>query len=109
MAALGKNIKLFVFPLTWTFFLLIFIGNIRAQDNKDKLTQDKQKIEAEIQYTSKLLEETKKSKKTSLNQLVIIKNQIASREKLIENINGEVKTVNEQMSYEHRNSYRTSA
>lgn len=98
MTTSGRNIKLFVFPVIWTFLLLIQIGTIRSQDNKDKLQHDKQKIEEEIKYNSKLLEETKKSKKTSLNQLVIIKNQIASREKLIETINDEVKSVNGQVN-----------
>jgi septal ring factor EnvC (AmiA/AmiB activator) len=78
--------------------LLFIVGNIQAQDKKNKLEQDKKKIEDEIRYNSQLLEETTKSKKTSLNQLVIIKNQISSREKLIETIHDEVKSVDEQIS-----------
>ncbi len=98
MTTSSKNIELFVFPVLWIFVLLCLVGTLKAQDQKDRLKQDKQKIEDDIKYNSKLLEETKKSKKTSLNQLVIIKNQIASREKLIETINAEVKTVNDQIS-----------
>lgn len=97
MAVSGKNIKLFCFPVLWIILLFFLSVNIHGQDKKDQLQQDKKKIEDEIKYNAKLLEETKKSKKTSLNQLVIIKNQIASREKLIETINGQVNTVDDQI------------
>jgi len=98
MATSNKNIGLYTLPVLWIFVLLSITGTLKAQDQKNRLQEDKQKIEEEIKYNSKLLEETKKSKKTSLNQLIIIKNQIASREKLIETINDEVKSVNNQIS-----------
>lgn len=71
---------------------------LHAQDKKVKLQGDKKKIEEEIEYNSQLLEQTKKTKITTLNQLVILKNQIANREKLIQNINMEIITVDEQIS-----------
>ena len=76
-------------------FLVFDLG--RGQDTKTRLEQDKQKIEEEIQYNSKLLEETQKSKKTTLNQLVILKNQISSREQLIETLHLEISAANEQI------------
>jgi len=78
--------------------LVFFLSSVQAQDKKNKLQHDKQKLEAEIKYNSQLLEETQKSKNTTLNQLVILKNQISSREQLIETINGEINTVNDQIS-----------
>lgn len=69
-----------------------------GQDKKEQLQSNKKKIEAEIEYNSKLLEETKKSKKTTLNQLIILKNQIESREKLIDNINEQIKTADDQIA-----------
>lgn len=69
-----------------------------GQDKKVELQNNKKKIEAEIEYNTKLLEETKKNKKTTLNQLIILKNQIASREKLIETINQQIKATDEQIS-----------
>ncbi len=78
--------------------LLLGIFTSQAQDKKVKLQGDKKKIEAEIEFNSKLLEETKQTKLTTLNHLVILKNQIANREKLINNINLEINTVNEQIS-----------
>ena len=98
MTASGKNINNITFHILWTVVLLFLCGVAQAQDEKNKLEQDKKKIEDEIKYNSQLLEETQKSKKTSLNQLVIIKNQIAKREKLIETINSEMKTVDDQIN-----------
>jgi len=83
-------------------FLLLLLSlfgvPINAQNQKKKLQASKQKIENEIEYNNKLLEETKRTKKTTLNQLIILKQQIASREKLIHNINSQIKTVDEQIS-----------
>jgi septal ring factor EnvC (AmiA/AmiB activator) len=86
------------FIYTILSILLFFLSAVHAQDKKDKLQQDKQKLEAEIKYNSKLLEETQKSKSTTLNQLVILKNQISSREQLIQTIHGEINSVNDQIS-----------
>jgi septal ring factor EnvC (AmiA/AmiB activator) len=80
------------------FILLLLSGTtVFPQDSKSKLEKDKKKIEEEIEYNSRLLDETKKTQKSTLNQLVILKKQISSREKLISNINEEIKTVNEQI------------
>lgn len=71
---------------------------LQAQEKKEKLKGDKKKIEEEIEYNSQLLEQTKKTKLTTLNQLVILKNQISNREKLINNIGLEIKILDEQIS-----------
>lgn len=83
--------------LMLVIFLLLSVVPLHAQDKKSKLESDKKKIEEEIKYNSKLLDETKKSQKTTLNQLVVIKKQISSREKLIMNINAEIKSVSEEI------------
>lgn len=69
-----------------------------GQDRKTLLEQDKKQIENEIQYNTKLLEETKKTQKATLNQLVVIKKQINSREKLISNLNEEILAINDQIN-----------
>ncbi|MCB2221481.1 MAG: peptidoglycan DD-metalloendopeptidase family protein [Bacteroidetes bacterium] len=68
-----------------------------GQDEKSKLQENKKKIEEEIKYNSKLLDETKKTKTTTLNQLVILKKQISDRERLIDNLNEEIRTTNHQI------------
>ncbi len=84
--------------LNLLLILLFFsVNSLYSQDEKTRLENNKKKIEEEIQYNSKLLDETKKSQETTLNQLVVIKKQISSREKLIMNINSEIKAVNEEI------------
>ena len=67
---------------------------IYAQKDKSELRQEKQKLEKEIELTSKLLDNTKQSKKTSLNQLVLINKKIQKRQQLIRNIEAEIKRIN---------------
>lgn len=52
----------------------------------DKLKKDKKKLESEIAETNKLLQQTQKTAKISITQLVILNNKIAMREQLINNI-----------------------
>ena len=47
------------------------------------MQKKKEKLEQEIEYTNKLLTETKSSKQTSLNELVILDNKIQKKEDLI--------------------------
>jgi len=82
----------------FVFFIQFTVFQISAQDRKAELQDEKKKIEEDIKYNSQLLEETKKSKKITINQLVILKNQITAREKLIQNINVEIRTTNEQIN-----------
>ncbi len=84
--------QIFNNPLIIFVFLLYLICSTPAigQEKKSKLQEDKKKIEEEIDYTNKLLNETKKSKNTSLNQLVILNKKIKKREDLISNITQEV-------------------
>ncbi|MEI8204646.1 MAG: peptidoglycan DD-metalloendopeptidase family protein, partial [Bacteroidota bacterium] len=87
-------------PLPTKYFLLFFLLfcggmllcplNSYSQDKKAKLQQTKKEIEKEIEYTTKLLAETKKNKQASLNQINLLKNQIKKREELIDNINSEL-------------------
>ncbi len=88
-----------LFRFLWLIIILISLSGsyITAQNTKDQLEKDKKKIEEEIQYNSKLLEETKKSKETTLNHLVVLQKQISQREKLIKNINDEIAAVDTQI------------
>jgi len=88
----GNKVKIFL--LVFCFFSIIagvwFLPYAQNQQNKDKLLDKKKKIEEEITYYKKLLNETKKNKDLSLNQLVLLKNQISKREELIDGINEEI-------------------
>ncbi len=84
-----------------TLFLLLnnaAFTSISAQESKTRLEQQKAKIEEEIQYTNKLLDETKKTKQVSLNQLVLINKQIDKREELIGAIANEIRNLEKQIN-----------
>ena len=75
-------------------YILIFIISISFtiaySQNKDKLQKDKKKIEKDIEYTNKLLKETKKNTQISLSQLMILNNKISMREDLISAISEDI-------------------
>ena len=56
------------------------------------------KVEAEIEYTNKLLEQTRQNRQNSLNEVVILNKKISTREQLINTINSELKLVKNQMA-----------
>jgi len=87
-----NKISLFsIFCLLICSLFFSSVNNVYAQSNKaSKLKDDIRKIEKEIEYTNKLLEETKLNKKTTLNQVLILKSQIEKREKLIGEYNNEI-------------------
>lgn len=90
MTFLTNNIAKFVFYL----LVFTFVGSSVAQDKK-VLQSDKKKIEEEIAYSTKLLAETKKSKRTSLNSLVLLKKQIKDRERLLQTMQKQVQALEE--------------
>ncbi len=80
--------------LILTGFLILFsISFIYGQDKKSQLQARKAKIEEEINYTNKLLTETKKSKQATLNQLVLLNKKISHRQELINTINSEIQQI----------------
>ena len=89
-------------PVKFHFiFLFLYIASITfvfSQNKKAQLQTEKSKLENEIKYTNKLLDQTKKSKQSSINHLVILREKISSREKLIATINQEINTVNKQIA-----------
>lgn len=85
--------------ITFILILLLFSGTVTfSQKDRVKLEQDKKKVEAEIEYTNKLLEQTRETRKNSLNEVVILNKKIDKREQLISTINSEVQLVDYQLS-----------
>ncbi len=95
-----KNIHLLIIKCLIFLIIGIFIllQSSFAQTDKIKLQENKKKIEQEIKFTTNLLDETKKNKQASLNQLVILKNQIGKREELITNIGQEITVIVDEIS-----------
>lgn len=78
------------------FCLIVFGGHTYAQSKKD-LENKKAKIHKDIEFTNKLLNETKNKKKGSLNELVILNKKIVIREELIGTISDEIAILNRQI------------
>ena len=55
--------------------------------SKEELEEQKRKIEQDINYTNKLLDETKTEKQSSINKVYMLNKNIKQRDKLIKNIN----------------------
>jgi septal ring factor EnvC (AmiA/AmiB activator) len=86
------------FILSVMLILAAGVNELQAQDKKSQLQQQKAKIEEEISYTNRLLDETKKSKQTSVNQLVLLNKQISKRQELINAISGEIRNLDNQIN-----------
>ena len=80
------------------FILMMIISGTFAQKDRAKLEQDKKKVEEEIEYTNKLLDQTRETRKSSLNEVVILNKKIGQREKLISTISSEVQVVDYQLT-----------
>lgn len=73
--------------------ILAFISGpvlLNAQDRKSQLQEEKDQIEAEIAYTTKLLNETRKSRRNSLDGLSLLQQRIRQRERLMNTISAEL-------------------
>ncbi|MFN4233446.1 MAG: murein hydrolase activator EnvC family protein [Bacteroidia bacterium] len=88
MNKLNKYIVLLV-----TFF---FLHQAFAQTKKE-LENKKKQLQKEIKQTESLLNETKKNKKLSLNQLVTLNKKISIREQLITTIQAEIRLAEKQI------------
>ena len=81
------------------FLVMLFLIPLVAfsQGRKEALQKSKQQIEEEIQLTNQLLKETQKNKQSSLNQVMLLKNQIEKRENLITTINSQVSNIDDEI------------
>lgn len=71
------------------FLILLPFGAF--SQNREELEKKKQKTQKEIEYTSKLLNQTRKGAKKSYNDLLLLNKKITSRKELIINIGRELK------------------
>ena len=88
--------------------LLLCSISVFGQTKKD-LEKKKSQIQKEISVTNKLLDETKKNKKLSLNQLVTLNQKITMREELINTINSEISYTDVQINSTSKNILKLQA
>ncbi len=76
--------------------LLFFVFTLNAQNSKLKTLENERKAKmAQIDATSKILDQTKKSKKNALNTANLLSKQITDRKQVINILNNEIKTLDE--------------
>jgi septal ring factor EnvC (AmiA/AmiB activator) len=91
MIMLDKNgILLRNLRRSFIMIFLLFPFLVSAQDRKAGLQEEKKQIEAEIAYTSKMLERTRENRQSSMDVLTLLQQKIRQRERLINNIRAEM-------------------
>jgi septal ring factor EnvC (AmiA/AmiB activator) len=90
-----KYYQLYIALLACLLFMPLLVN---GQEDRSRLEQDKKKLEQDIEYTNKLLDQTRQVRKSSLNELIILNNQIRQRESLISNINQEISFFDRQIA-----------
>lgn len=73
-----------------------YISNVSAQ-TKEELEKRKGKTQEEIEYTNRLLEETRQKKQSSLNRVRIINRRIQLRNQLLRSITQEISLYNKEI------------
>ncbi|QGY44222.1 peptidoglycan DD-metalloendopeptidase family protein [Maribellus comscasis] len=81
--------------LVVTSIVLFFVHTVCYAQSLSDLQKKKEEAAAEIEYTTKLLNEAEKSEKTSLNQLRLLNNQIHQRNIVINNTREEINVYQE--------------
>lgn len=75
---------------------MLSCSNVQAQ-NRQKLENEKIKLEKEIASMNAILKETKKKNKMSASELQIIKKKVAQRQKLVSNISSQINILDDQI------------
>lgn len=81
-----------------TLLIFLFCAFAAKAQNKKELEKKKSQLQSEIKVTNQLLNETKKNKRISLNQLVTLNKKIGMREELINTIGSEINLLGNQIS-----------
>lgn len=81
-----------------SFLLLSCLCEPASAQSKKDLEKKKEQLHKAIEYTNHMLEETKKNKNVSLNQLITLNKKISMREELISTITDELKMLEMQIS-----------
>ena len=96
------------YTVRWTlkiFILCVFqciVIHAFGQQTKEQLTNSRKQLEDEIQYATKLLDQTQKTKETSLRDIKLLNSRIKKREALISNITLEIGMVDRQIREDNR-------
>lgn len=82
--------------------IILFFSAIAQQPSRADLEKRRQAIMEAIRQTEEQLEATKRNKNASLSQLQALKNKLAERQRLINNINDEISDINNNINQSTR-------
>ncbi len=86
-----------IFSIFFAIVALLAAVDVSAQKKSEQLKRNKQKLENEINDTQAILNQTRKNKNASLQQLSVLRKQINNREQFILALNGEISSLEEEM------------
>ena len=89
-----------------SFFLLLITVSSFSQDTKEEIQKKQQQLLKEISDLNSTLDGIKKNKKLSIGQLTLVQRKIDARQELINNINKDLRRLNEDMYQNELNIYR---
>lgn len=101
-----KRKGLFIF-LFFQVLLLMMVASVSAQDRKAELENTKKRIEEEISLTNQLLEETRKTRQTTMSELNMLQTRIRQRENLLATIKKQLIDLDNQIGRTQRELNRT--
>ncbi len=78
--------------------LLVLVSFAASSQKVNDLEKQRRKMLADIEYANKLLKKNSKEKQTSVNQLLILKNNIKSREELVLSYKTEMRIISNEIS-----------
>lgn len=91
----------------YLLIIVVFLSGVTLfAQTREELQKRKLDIERELEDLTRQYAETQKNKKSSLKQLALIKKKINARENLVNNINREVKQMDETIFLNERDIYR---
>ncbi len=93
--------KLFILLLLSTTALCV-----HAQQTKEEITKRQQELQKELADLNNTLTEIKKNKKQSLGQLALVQRKIRAREELVNNINKDLRRIDEDIYHNNLEIYR---
>ncbi|MFM2206963.1 MAG: hypothetical protein RL213_938 [Bacteroidota bacterium] len=83
--------------LALTFIVLLVSSPAVFSQSKKELEKKKEQLKKDIDYTNRLLNQTRKNKSTSMNRLVTLNKKINYRSELINTISTEITTVENEL------------
>ena len=91
------------FIINIAYIILITSAISLNAQTRSELEKKHKKTQDEIKYTNKLLKQTQRDKKISMNQLLILNKKINARQELVKTISGEVETLDSKIEDNQNN------